>query len=210
MLNFRILYGVMCLLIIGCKEQSTSTKHDELKEIKVESTLSEKGYTPDNQSIEEVSSGDFVKYTFQQTETSFNVSQNRIELAIYVPDEKMRIKNAFNVSHYSDTKKFNAIVLHLSNGSELTTGDEVNHVLRSELEISKIKGLSEEYLQQDGKLKVYLINSVSLSEEEKNAFVNCASQEVDYSTVACDPVDGGILDKAFRPKEIKGDIIMGG
>lgn len=211
-----VLFCVSTILLTGCKEEASSSKNEKISldtEVKVlkSSEKSRLLYKPQLQKTERVNDPSRYpkKYKLHPDENNFNIGEDNISVVIPVSDSKMTIKNVFNVSDYSNNKTFNAIVIHLSNGLSTVTPDSVSHKIISDLKISKISGLSANYLKE-GKLKVYIINEDILDEDEKNAFIKCASQETDYSDLSCNIDTGDLEGESIRPKEQEGDIITGG
>ncbi len=168
-------------------------------------------YTPENQQFDRVPDDNNYKrkYKLDASENYFKLTDDNIRIVIPIPDEKMKIIDVFNVTDSSKQKKINAIVVHLSNGSNKETDDTITHTLTSNLKISKIKGLSKEHLK-DGKLKVYIINEDVLDEGERKMFIKCSSQETDYSEKTCNLDTGELEGEGLRPNEQEGDIITGG
>jgi hypothetical protein len=172
-------------------------------------------YVPLTQENIKLVSGDSykVKYLLKASENYFNLKGNNIHIVIPNSGENMRIQEVFNVSDYSLKKKFNAIVVNITNGSVAPTKDTVTHKLIADLELSKIRGLSIDHMK-DGNLKVFIINEDILDDNERMSFVKCTTQETGYSHKECN-LDTAVLYekddlKPFRPREQEGDIITGG
>lgn len=203
------------LIVFGCTEKKDGNKNQEKNSsttTKEDKKQQDSIYVPDAQKTEKINNNDRYnkKYKLKPAENNFNIANDNISVVIPVTDANMKIVEVFNVSDYTGQQKLNAIVIHLSNGSNVPTSDTITHKITSDLEISKIAGLSKTHLK-DGKLKVYIINEDVLDEKERSAFITCASNETDYSEKTCD-LETGEPQKGegFRPREQEGDIITGG
>ena len=156
-------------------------------------------------------------------ENYFKIEDDLIRVVIPNSDEKMKIKEVFNVSDYSGNKDYNAIVINIWNGKTSRTKATVTHKIKADLKISKIQGLSKEKLK-NGNLKVYILNEDIVDDEEKENLKKCASKEKDYGYMECDLRCGvlfeseddawgncdGQINPQFQPREQEGDIITGG
>lgn len=202
------------LTLVGCKEKTTTEKEEiptATNSIQKSSEKLKSFYVPKHQKTERVDDYSRYpkKYKLHPDENNYKIDDDNIRVTIPVSDGKMKIMNVFNVSDYSNNKKFNAIVIHLSNGSNSGTSDTVTHKIISDLKISKITSLSASHLKE-GKLKVYLINEDFLDADEINAFIKCASQEIGYTENTCDLNTGKPQKTIILPREQEGDIITGG
>lgn len=230
---------LLLLFSVSCKNKSSQSQQPVTESQKETNTKSSseidtkksgpsdaqmKAYKPKNQKNIKIrgDEGYLRKHVLKDSENSFNVNDNIIKVVIPNSDEKMEIIDVFNVSNYENNNQYNAIVIHMSNGSDDYTKDEVTHKLEATLFISKINGLKKEKLQ-NGNLKVYVINEDVIDDEERSYFKKCALMEEKFSHLECDLRCGELYEseekigaeckntvQTARPREQEGDIIIGG
>jgi hypothetical protein len=197
----------------GDSKEQTNTKTQD-------SALNTLAYIPIQKriSIKKGNPKNYTKHLLKDNENSFKVDTDRIHVEIPISSKNLKIIEVFNVSDYSKERKYNAIVIVLSDNTGSRSGKDVSHTIVSDLLISKIVGLNKDYLKQEGKLKVYIINDDSIGDKEKNVFKECAKQEKNYkSHMECNLVSSQLyekdddlkLDDVRKPSEQEGDIIPG-
>jgi hypothetical protein len=206
------------------KEATTVSPNQDNKLDSKSSTQTSQSYKPDDQRNIKVEPGDRYerKHLLEESENSFNLKDEVINVVIPNSDEKMEIINVFNISNYKGDNDYNAIVIHINNDSDDTTDDKITHKLKASLKISKIIGLDMKKLK-NGNLKVYIINEDIIDEEEIAYFKQCASMETKFSHLECDLRCGQLYESEekmgascnntvnnTRPREQEGDIIVGG
>lgn len=199
-------------------ELEPNEKSDEGYSLDSPDDLMPIAYIPKNQVNKPLEEGDSynTKHLLKDDENNFKLANDNIHVVIPNSDEKMEILDVFNVSNYSDSKKLNAIVIHISNGTDEETNETVTHKLIADIKISKINGLSQDHLT-DKSLKVFIINEEEIDINEKNSFKKCAQQESDYSHKECNLITSKLYEKddkkslaITKPREQEGDIITGG
>jgi hypothetical protein len=216
-----LLFLVIAFTMLCCKgdKKETITSNTDIEESKKPEESKEieiLSYVPKVQENIPIEENDNYpkKHVLKDSENYFKISDDNIHVVIPNSDEAMKIIDVFNVSDYNTTRNYNAIVIHMSNGSTNVTAEAVTHKVISNLKISKIKGLSKKNLE-DGNLKVFIINEDIIDSNEKAAFKDCVKKETAYSHNKCKlPEEIMALDDKgdpiFKPREQEGDIITSG
>jgi hypothetical protein len=135
-------------------------------------------------------------------ENYFNVKNDKIFVYIPITENKLYIEQVVNVS----SNNLNSIVIVLNgNQGDKTNGKPITGYIKSEILISKIKGLDIKKLEKHDSLKVFIIHDDAFKKDDlKKYFIECVKND---GTIYTDNICKGIPKK---PREQEGDIITGG